>query len=94
MAAKNIFFLMFPLKEFRFTKICIFYVVLLKRNLQSINRHLNPASNKFLLTEHRSVTKIGIFYIHLLPGPLVKQKHFVAHTVQKSSFITKINFSM
>ena len=44
----------------------------------------NLARNRFLLSEPKIVTKIGIFFTDLLPGTLLKQKYFVTHTLQKS----------
>ena len=49
---------------------------------------LNSACNRFLPSEPTIVTKNGIFYTDLLPGALLKQKYFVAHTLQKRFFYT------
>ena len=53
----------------------------------------NHTCNRFLLSEPKCVTKNWHIYTDLLPGPLLKQKYFVALTLQKSFFLSiELNF--
>ena len=56
------------------------------KKLDKHNEALNHACNRFLLSEPKFVTKNGIIYLDLLPGPLLKQKYFVAHTHKRKDF--------